>query len=533
MSATAVTTAGSRERARQSVDRGTVAVVCGLTVLGAVVRFYSLGHQGLWFDESYTAELVRYAPGKMLGLIPQTESTPPLYYMVAWAWVRIFGYGATALRSLSAVAGVLVIPVAYGAASELVSRRAGLICAAFAACNPFLIWYSQEARSYESLVLLSGLALLGFARARRDPTPTAVALWVVAAALAMATHYFATLAIAPQAVLLLASQPRRRTVQIGVGIAALCGLGLLPLAISQNGTGNDSWIAGAALGIRLAQIIPQFLIGTNAPVRQALKLAAFALALVALGLLAVRVARAYSGRWARNDARTRLTRVQLGGALTAAALAIGGFALALLLIVVGFDEVITRNLIELWLPAAIVVAAGCAAPSTVAARVGTVVAAALCAIGLTAAIAIAVTPSMQRPDWPKVARVLGSEPPAGQSRAILIQEYGTLLPLKLYLPGLVTLRAPMEVSQLDVISMHSPGQPLCWWGAECNLISSRTQRSYPIPGMHIAWVRHVRQFTITRLVAPRPVTLTRVTVAGALSATSLRHDELMVQPPSR
>jgi len=527
-SATALTPARSRARARQTVDRGTVAAVCGLTVLGAVIRFYGLGHQGLWFDESYTAELVRYAPGKMLGLIPQTESTPPLYYMVAWAWVRIFGYGATALRSLSAVAGVLVIPVAYGAASELVSRRAGLICAAFAACNPFLIWYSQEARSYESLVLLSGLALLGFARARRDPTPTAVALWVVAAALSMATHYFATLAIAPQAVLLLASHPRRRTVQVGVGVAALCGLGLLPLAISQNGTGNDSWIATAALGIRLAQIIPQLLIGTNAPVRQALKLAAFALTLVALGLLAIRVARAYSGP--RTQPRAR-ARAELSGALTAAVLAISGFGLALLLIVVGFDDLITRNLIELWLPAAIVVAAGCAAPSTVAARVGTLVAVALCAIGLTAAIAIAVTPSMQRPDWPGVARVLGSEPPAGQSRAILIQEYGTLLPLKLYLPGLAVLRAPVRVTQLDVISMKSPGQPLCWWGAECNLISSPRQRSYAIPGMHTVWVHHVRQFAITRLVAPRPVTLTRAIVARALTATSLPHDELMVQPP--
>ena len=82
-----------------------------------------------------------------------------------------------------------------------------MICAAFAACNPFLIWYSQEARSYESLVLLTGLALLAFARARRDPTPVALGLWVVAAALSMATHYFAVLAIVPQAVLLLADPP--------------------------------------------------------------------------------------------------------------------------------------------------------------------------------------------------------------------------------------------------------------------------------------------------------------------------------------
>jgi mannosyltransferase len=513
----AVAFEGRTARARLRPVNATTVAVCGLTALGAIVRFYGLGHQGLWFDEANTAELVRYSPGDMLGLIPHTESTPPLYYMAAWGWVRVFGSSAAGLRSLSALAGVLVIPVAYGAAAELVSRRAGLICAAFAACNPFLIWYSQEARSYESLVLLTGLALLAFARARRDPTPTAIALWVVAAALSMATHYFATLAIVPEAGLLLTAHPRRRSVQVGVGIAALCGLGLIPLAISQNGTGNDGWIATAPLGLRLAQIIPQFLIGTNAPARQALKYAAFALVLAALALLAVRLARSGGS--------------EFGGVLVAAVLAVGGFALGLVLIVVGFDDLITRNAIELWLPAAIVIAGACSATSGPAARIGVAIAAALCAIGLAAAIAVAVTPSMQRPDWPGVARALGSEPGSGRSRVILIQRFKTLLPLKLYLPHLKSLRSAATVSELDVISMRSPGQPLCWWGAECNLISSQMQPNYAIRGMRTASVRHVGQFTIRRLVAARPVTLTATVVARALTATSLGEDELMIQPP--
>jgi mannosyltransferase len=515
---TAAVAFGSRPARRRlrSAD-ATIVAVCGLTALGAILRFYGLGHQGLWFDEANTAELVHYSPGTMLGLIPHSESTPPLYYMVAWVWVRVFGFGAAGLRSLSALAGVLVIPVAYGAATELVSRRAGLICAAFAACNPFLIWYSQEARSYESLVLLTGLALLAFARARRDPTSTALALWVVAAALSMATHYFATLAIVPQAVLLLIAHPRRRAVRLGVGVAALCGVGLIPLAISQNGAGNDSWIATEPLRLRLAQIIPQFLIGTDAPAREAFKYAAFALVLAALAALAIRVRRSRG--------------TELAGVLIAALLAVGGFALALVLILAGFDVLITRNLIELWLPAAIVVAAGCAAESGRAAPIGTAIAGALCAIGLAAAIAVAVTPSMQRPDWPGVARILGSEPPSGQSRVILIQRFETLLPLKLYLPRLARLRSPATVTELDVISMRSPRQPLCWWGAECNLIASPMQPRYALPGMRTAWVRHVGQFTIRRLVAARPVTVTPAIVARALTATSLAEDELMIQRP--
>jgi hypothetical protein len=264
----------------------------------------------------------------------------------------------------------------------------------------------------------------------------------VAAALSMATHYFATLAIVPQAVLLLLAHPRRRTVRLGVGVAALCGLGLIPLAISQNGAGNDSWIATEPLRLRLAQIIPQFLIGTDAPAREAFKYVAFALVLAAFVLLAVRF--------------RRLPAPQRTGVVVAMVLAVGGFALGLVLILAGFDVLITRNLIELWLPAAIVVAAGCAAASGVRARIGLATAGALCAIGLAAAIAVGVSPSMQRPDWPGVARILGSEPAPGQSRVILIQRFQTLLPLKLYLPGLARLRSATAATELDVISMRSP-----------------------------------------------------------------------------
>src|SRR5436190_1542773 len=142
-------------RERAMLADPVVAVVAALTVLGALLRFWRIGHQGFWFDEGNTALLVHFTPGKMLGLIPKTESTPPLYYCVAWVWARVFGYGESALRSLSALAGVAMIPVVYGAGAKLVSRRAGVFAAAFAACSPLLIWYLQEAGSYQLLAPLA------------------------------------------------------------------------------------------------------------------------------------------------------------------------------------------------------------------------------------------------------------------------------------------------------------------------------------------------------------------------------------------
>jgi mannosyltransferase len=490
------------------------AMVAALTALAAVLRFYGLGHQGFWFDEANTALLVHFSPGKMLGLIPQSESTPPLYYCVAWVWARVFGDGEAGLRSLSALAGVLVVPVAYGVAAKLISRRAGVIAAGLTACSPLLIWYSQEARSYELLVLLTGLSLLAFVYARAAPTTRVLVLWVLAAAASLATHYYAALAVAPQAVWLLAEHRDRRGVRIAVAIVAVCGLALIPLAVSQNGTGHDAWIASAPFAPRLRQIIPQFLIGTNAPDRTVVKYLAFALALVALGLLAFR---------ARGSERR--------GPLVAGGLALGGFVLGLVLVLVGFDDLITRNILALWLPAAVMVAGALALPRAHIA--GIAIAVGLCAIGVFATVGIAADRSMQRPDWRPVARALAVAPRAGTAadagRAILIQHYGYLLPLSLYLPHLQTFSAPERVTELDVISMVSPQQPLCWWGAACNLIPSQMQRRYDIPGFRIVSRRHVLQFTILRMVARRPVRLTRADVARSLHTTSLRRDKLIYQ----
>ncbi len=486
--------------------------VAAITVLAAVLRFYRLGHQGFWFDEGNTALLVHFSPGKMLGLIPQTESTPPLYYCVAWVWARVFGYGETGLRSLSALCGVLVVPVAYGAGARLISRRAGIIAAALTASSPLLIWYSQEARSYEMLVFLSSVSLLAFAYARATPTPRLLACWVTASALALATHYYAILAVVPEAVLLLWTYRARRSVQFAVGVIGLCGLALIPLAIGQSGTGNASWIANAPLGRRLGQVVPQFASGFDGPAHSVLE----PLGIAVLVLAAVLV-------FVRSDAPARR------GALIAGAVALAGLVLNLLLIAGGVDDLITRNLLAIWMPAALFVAGGLAAAR--ARRVGLVAAGVLCALGVATAVGVAFDRNLERPDWRVVARAFGTHPAGPGGRAILIQHYRDLLPLSLYVPGMHFMgRGGATVSELDIVSFTAPRSAgFCWWGSACNLWPSRAQSSYPIAGFRAVSRQHELQFTIVRMVASRPVRVTPAAVADALTATRLANDGLIIQ----
>jgi mannosyltransferase len=490
----------------------TAAPVIALTVLGAALRFWRIGHQGFWFDEGNTALLVHFSPGKMLGLIPQSESTPPLYYCLAWVWARLFGYTEAPLRSLSAVFGVGLVPIAYATADKLISRRAGLIAAALTVCNPLLIWYSQEARSYEMLAFLAGASLLAFAYAREQPTPKRLLAWVITAALALATHYYALLIVIPEALWLLAIHRHRRPVQIALGIVGLCGLGLIPLAISQNGTGHASWIGTVSVSRRLGQVVPQSLIGFNSPAHAVLEPLAVAIAIGALALLL-----------------TRAAPSERRGALLAGAIALAGLVLNLVLIAGGVDDLITRNLLALWLPAVVAVSGGLAARR--ARTVGLLATLALGAIGIVATVGVAVDRDFERPDWRVVARALGPAPAAGAQRAILIQHYRDLLPLSLYLPNLhVVPRSGTTVSELDVISFSSPPSAgFCWWGSACNLWPSVMQARYAVPGFHPVWRRQALQFTILRLASNTPARLTRREVARTLRTTNFRNDELLWQ----
>ena len=76
----------------------------------------------------------------MLGLIPQTESTPPLYDCIAWVWARIFGFGEAGPRSLSGAGRDARRAGLHGIGAKLISRRAGLIAARADRLQPDLVW---------------------------------------------------------------------------------------------------------------------------------------------------------------------------------------------------------------------------------------------------------------------------------------------------------------------------------------------------------------------------------------------------------
>jgi mannosyltransferase len=111
-------------------------ILAALIVLAAVIRIVTIDNQSFWTDEALTAYEAGLPFGAMLHTVARVETTPPLYFVLIWVWAKLFGTGTVALRSLSAIAGVAIVPIAYASARELLSRRAGVLAAAFVVVNP-------------------------------------------------------------------------------------------------------------------------------------------------------------------------------------------------------------------------------------------------------------------------------------------------------------------------------------------------------------------------------------------------------------
>jgi mannosyltransferase len=400
-------------------------IVAGLTALGAVLRFATLGDQAYHHDEIVTASRVlRVGFGHAMDAVGFSESAPPLYYALAWLWTQVTGNGEWGLRFLSALAGVATIPVAYLLGRELRGARAGLVAAALVAVNPMLLWYSQEARAYALLGLFCALSLFYCVRALQDGKRQSFVWWGVFSALSLATHYFAVFPLVAEVVLL--ARRRGRAILSGLWIVAAAVVLLAPLAIHQMSYGHAEWIGKFSLGHRVAEVGITFMVGETGDIigrseQWQPALVPLALAAAALVLLLA--------RGSRSERRAAFVP------LTVAAAAVG-IPLLLAVFSTGKDYVLARNLLPALVP--LLVAVAVALSTERARRFGTAIAAVLVAYSLGFCIYVSSSPQLQRPDWRAVADHLGE---ADGPRATVTWVLGEA-PLRFYLSsGAIQLKA--------------------------------------------------------------------------------------------
>jgi uncharacterized membrane protein len=226
-----------------------------ICLVGIGLRWVNLSGKVFWHDEVFTALRVTghigksvekslftgspftaqtlqqyqtFAPGSTLAdtwrsLLDHPEH-PPLYFLLTWIWVKLWGTSIFAFRSISALFSVLTMPLIGCLAWELFRDRLAVILAILLfAVSPVQVLYAQEARGYSlwvGLIILASAAFLWFLRTR---TRSAWILYTLAIALSLYTSLFSALIIAAHAVYVGLAVPRWRwrSILAAQGVAML------------------------------------------------------------------------------------------------------------------------------------------------------------------------------------------------------------------------------------------------------------------------------------------------------------------------
>lgn len=170
------------------------AMLTAAIALGVALRTHALGGLSFYYDELYATRIYGVTPRNVAGVVARTafyDLHPPLYYLSALAWTQVFGLSEAAVRGLSALAGVLVIPAVYLLGRELAGRRAAAWGALITSVFPLLVYFSREARMYEFVALFATLSTWLLVRmARGDRARWITPAWLVVTAATALSHYF-------------------------------------------------------------------------------------------------------------------------------------------------------------------------------------------------------------------------------------------------------------------------------------------------------------------------------------------------------
>ncbi len=218
-------------------------LVIGLTLLAWALMSWRLGEKSLWWDESLSLYRAQQDVRTLLSGridfpgIRTVDQHPPLYFLLLKGAISLGGASDVSLRLPSALFGVLLVPLLYGAGRLLRNSRAGLLAALLGALSPFYLWYAQEARMYTMVTALTLAATLCLWQATLHARRFGFVGFSLLAAAALVTHYLTALLLVYWAALALvlwrmrprpprAALPARRSL-----ILAWLGVGALAVAV--------------------------------------------------------------------------------------------------------------------------------------------------------------------------------------------------------------------------------------------------------------------------------------------------------------
>lgn len=156
------------------------------------LRWFHLGKRSIWLDEAYSLKLASFSFADIIAGAAM-DIHPPLFHILLSWWVKLLGTSEVALRSLPALFGVLLIPLAYQLAKDWATPQPARLTAWLLACSPYFIEISRMGRMPALLAFFSVGSLFYFWKSIQRYRLTDAIGFLGFMLAALYTHYFAIL----------------------------------------------------------------------------------------------------------------------------------------------------------------------------------------------------------------------------------------------------------------------------------------------------------------------------------------------------
>jgi uncharacterized membrane protein len=231
-------------------------LLIAISAVGILLRFAAID-RSYWFDEIATLNTID-VPNLVTVLdITSKDNQPPFYNSMAFGWANVFGFSEIAVRSLSAVFGLLALGTPWLARRSL-DRSAKLLVFTILCLMPLPIRYAQEARNYSLLFLLSSTCLFCYYEILAAKTRRLQLLFHVSLILLAFSHLFGLL-LAVSFIAAMFWRERRAARRLGLMAyaAALSAAIIVPLLYGGSGrlAGGNFWITFTAGSLALQLLL--------------------------------------------------------------------------------------------------------------------------------------------------------------------------------------------------------------------------------------------------------------------------------------
>ncbi|CAN5279366.1 hypothetical protein BH09BAC3_BH09BAC3_21930 [soil metagenome] len=203
-----------------------------ISCLATALRLYHLDYQSLAIDE--IASMNGTDPELSIRAVVNYSKAdqPPAFFILLHFWLKIFPFTDWSGRLLAMCLGVIGVVTIFFFGKEVKNNELGVMASLIACFSYIHIYFSQDARFYTLVFLLTTLSWLFYIRAVKSMKIYDFLLYTIFTSLVIYSHYFGLVVFASQGflfVLLLIFYPsQQRFIILGISSALLVIICIVP-----------------------------------------------------------------------------------------------------------------------------------------------------------------------------------------------------------------------------------------------------------------------------------------------------------------